>query len=110
MFTSSSSNMVMYLASANLLVLRRESPVMQGTISTVRAGSLTIGCILFALVAGAIPPIGVLKILVDAWPVSRDGSSAHHAFDVAPESAMLDGMVPLRTPWRSSFSDISAVG
>ncbi len=83
---------------ANLLVLTREFSVMDDTIWTSLAGCLTLWISCFSLMALVHVPLGRWNILVDVQPVAMCGLVAVPTLEVAPLSAMADGMVPLSTP------------
>ena len=75
---------------------------MDGTMSTVRAGSHTLWRSNPSSVARVIPPVGIWDIFFDFCPVLMCETSDLYTLEVAAESAAPDGIVPFSTPSFSS--------
>ena len=97
--TSSLSNTVIYHAPANFAVLRRKWVSMEGTMCTSFAGCQTLCTSLVTVAAAVLVPSGNWKILLDMRPVGMRGAVRVPTLDVAAQSAAMEGMEPLRTPF-----------
>ena len=104
MLTSSSSNTVIYPASANFAVLRREWVLMDGTMCTSFAGCRTSCASSLTVAADVLVPSGNWKILLEVRPVGIRGAVGVPTLDVAALSATMDGMDPSRTPFLMNCS------
>ena len=104
MLTSSLSNTVIYPASANFAVLRREWVSMDSTMWTSFAGCPTLCASSLTVAAAVLVPSGNWKILVEMRPVGIRGAVGVPTLDVAALSATMDGMDPSRTPFLMNCS------
>ena len=107
-------------------MLRRESRSIPGTMCTSFAGWRTSCCSSSTSLASSTSPLGMRNALSDCRPVATNAFRFLSLFvptlDVAPLSAMAEGMVPSRTPcfnslmlltcstWSSSCSSTWQVG
>jgi hypothetical protein len=104
MFTSLSSKMVMYLAAANLAVLRRELDLMDGTMWMSFVGWRTLCASSLTVAAAVCVPSGSWKILSDVGPIGMKGAVVVPMLEDAALLATMDGMEPSRTPCLMSCS------
>ena len=102
--TSSLSNTVIYPASANFAVLRREWVSMEGTMWTSFAGCRTLCVSSLTVAAAVLVPSGNWKILVEMRLVGMRGAVGVPTLDVAALSGTMEGMDPSRTPFLIIFS------
>ena len=82
---------------ANLLVLS-SNVCTHGVILTLHAGSRTVWCSLFTVVAFAMSPNAPRNTAVEELPVLMIGSLGLIVLDVAPVSLMAKEIVPLSSP------------
>ena len=97
--TSSLSKTVMYPASANFAVLRREWVLTEGTMWTSFAGCRTLCASLLTVAAAVLVPSGNWKIFVEMRPVGIRGAVLVPTLDVAALSGTMEAMDPSRTPF-----------
>ncbi len=76
-----------------------------GTMLTVRAGSHSLWCSLWILVAAAVAPSGRWKMAVEIMFVGIDEEEGRNVWEVAPVSLTAKGTDPLRTAVRSVDGD-----
>jgi hypothetical protein len=80
-------------------------PTRDGTMLMVRAGSRSLWCSLWILVAAAMAPLGRWYTAVEIVYVGIDGADGRNAWEVAPLLLTAKGMDPLRTAVRSVGGD-----
>jgi hypothetical protein len=87
------------------MMLRRELPTRDGTMLSVGAGSHSLWCSLWILVAAAVAPSGRWKTAVEIVFVGIDEAEGRNVWEVAPVSLLAEGVDPLRTAVRSVSGD-----
>jgi hypothetical protein len=85
-------NIVVYPASANLAVLIRDNLAMPGVMWTLCVGAHMLVASSPILLAASVALLGRQKILLDCWPVDRNGSVGVPMLEVAPLSTTGEGI------------------
>ncbi len=86
-------NIVVYPASANTAVLIRDYSVMPGVMWALCAGACTSVTSLLILFAASMALLGKGKILLDCWPVDKNGSESMPTLEVARLSMTAGGLI-----------------
>ncbi len=87
------------------MVLRRELHTRDRTMLPVRAGSHSLWCSLWILVASAVSPLGRWNTAVEIVFVGIDGAEGRKAWEVAPVLLTAEGTDPLRMAIQSVSGD-----
>ena len=113
MLTSASLQIDTYPALAKISPLSRDWSARLGTMSTVRAGSLTGWYSFETLDPGVLFTVATVNILGDGWSVGMNGSLYIPGLEVHAVSYAAEGMEPSRNPFLScpsvSFKGDAAV-